>query len=262
MYFQHFPKLLYDIDGNGERIVPDLTAYTHIQSRLLDDVTYYRFYDINDGDRPDNVSMQLYGSSKYYWTFFIINEHLNNVYDDWPKGSRYFDAWLRKKYSNIAAVVNPRSSYLPENTIEGKFEIGELCTGQLSGSAGRIVAKYPTLGYVEIEPIYTSASHRDPASHFTSAGESIFGSSSQDSISADSIVPMYNAPHHHVYTHHENSDMIGRTTAMPHIVNTRPVSILEHESTREIENSRIRVIKKELIESAAREFRREMTRQA
>ena len=253
MYFRHFPKVAYRAGGMEEpRLATNLASYAHIDFNTLDDVSYYRFYDISDGDRPDNVSELLYGTPIYYWTFFVVNEHLNSLYDDWPKGSRHFDQWIAARYSNLAAVVDLRPDYLPDNRIEGKFRIGEQCTGQLSDGVGVVEAKFPTLGFVEI---------RRTAGAFQESGESIVGSDTQDSVAADRIVPLYEAPHHYVDADGEATTREdGEENELGHRPAVRAVSILEHERERELRNSRIRVVKKERIESVAAAFRREMAR--
>ena len=246
MYFRYFPRIDYDIDGTGfTQSVPNLTAFSALGLNDLDELAYYNYYNIQDGDRPDNVSQLLYGTPNYYWTFFLINNHLNNSYDDWPKGNQFFDQWIRSKYSNYAAIVDIPNRFQPENEITGKFFIGEECRGLASNAQGIIVAKFPTLRYVEIE--VTNGNFRE-------SGEVILGITSEDSINAGSVVPMWQAPKHHIDT---TTEKIVR----PRLEGTRPVTILEFERTREIENSRIRVLKQDVIADVIIEFQREMSRQ-
>ena len=265
-YFRSFPKIYYDINRDGNpQICRNLTAFSRINLDFLDPLTYYRYYDIQDGDRPDNVSESLYGTPDHYWTFFLINENLNNVYDDWPKGSRYFDQWVRRKYTNLAAVADLREMHSPVNDIAGKYRLEEECRGLLSNATGVIVSKFPTLGYVEI---------RRTSGTFRADGESILGITSEDSVSADRIVPMYDAPKYHVAERRlsetvpsmengrrvlmENVIEIGQRTRR-RLIGTRPVSILEYEKERETRNSRIRVIRENLINEVVIEFGRQMS---
>ena len=56
----------------------NLTAYVDIVDRLKDNIAFYEYYYIIEGDRPDQVSMQLYGTTNAYWTFFIFNNKPSN----------------------------------------------------------------------------------------------------------------------------------------------------------------------------------------
>ena len=246
MYFQHFPKVQYDIDGSGFlQNIPNITAFSTIFQGVVDDVAYYNYYNIQDGDRPDNVSYLLYDTPNFYWTFFLINDHLNNVYDDWPKGSQFFDKWLRTKYSNLAAQTVVTPTHHAPNDVAGRFNVGELCQGSQSGAVGTIVAKFPTLGYLEIEPI---------SGTFFASGETVLGLTSEDNITASAITPLWMAPHH--YT----DDRTGEQTRRK-LRDTTAVSILQYERERELENSLIRVIKREFIQRVIFEFKREMALQ-
>ena len=73
-YFSNFANIDYDFDGSGiQRSVKNLAQYSTIISKNIDDATFYSYYNIQDGARPDNVSEELYGTPEYYWTFFIVN---------------------------------------------------------------------------------------------------------------------------------------------------------------------------------------------
>ena len=244
-YFRYFPRINIDIEGNGiYRTVPNLTAFSTILLNQIDSVTYYNYYNIQDGYRPDNVSEDLYGTPDLYWTFFLINDHLNNVYDDWPKGTRFFDKWLRAKYNNLAATTAVTRTFDAPNEIAGKFNVGETVTGQVSNARGFLVAKFPTLGYIEIEHEYGT---------FRETGESILGVTSEDSIISNGVVPLWLAPHHYI------DDATGEPTRRK-LRDTTAVSILEFERERETLNSRIRVIKQEVIGEVVLGFEQEMSR--
>ena len=70
-YFRKFPQVEYKFGNEtNTALIQDLTVYIDIIDQLKDDATAYSFYDILDGDRPDQVSNTLYGSNKFYWTFY------------------------------------------------------------------------------------------------------------------------------------------------------------------------------------------------
>lgn len=145
MYFSNFPTTYYEFNDDIKRKVVDLTAFSKLGTSLLDDVTFYSFYDIQDGERPDQVSQKLYGSPEYYWTFFLLNANIKNVYDDWPRSSIELQEYLTVKYPDQCLLTN--------DDISQKFEIGETVFGQISGALGKVSAKYPSNGYMAVRPI-------------------------------------------------------------------------------------------------------------
>ena len=49
-YFQFFPRIEYDLDANGQtRAIVDTFRFAKIVTDFKDDITFYRFYDIQEG---------------------------------------------------------------------------------------------------------------------------------------------------------------------------------------------------------------------
>lgn len=241
-YFKNFQKVGYDLDGDGyQSQLTNLTHFSRIGTKYLDDVSFYSYYNISEGERPDMVSYKLYDSTEYYWTFFIINSGLFNAFNDWPKGTADLKDFVEAKYQNIAAISAPIGSQ-GFDEIAGKFVIGETVQGGVSGALGTIVAKYPTLGYIEIAP--TSGT-------FNENGEGIYGIESQDFLTCSSVIQRAYAPRYHI------DDSTGEQT-IRRLAGTSPVTNFEWEYERNIEKSKIRVIKPKYIREVAREFRKEM----
>ena len=87
-FFQLFPKTTYDFQLNGIRnSIIDIFRYVDVLDDLVNNFTGYQFIDIQDGERPDQLSMRLYGTPDYYWTFFVMNDFLKDGLRNWPKGS-------------------------------------------------------------------------------------------------------------------------------------------------------------------------------
>ena len=76
-YMQQLHAILYKF-GNETKPVffPELNSYVDILDQLKVDQAFYEDYTILSGDRPDIVSNKLYNSPDYYWTFYMLNDHL------------------------------------------------------------------------------------------------------------------------------------------------------------------------------------------
>ena len=116
-FFREYPKIRYDLYSNGSSIeITDICRAVAINKfNLPDDAQSYIYYNIFDGDRPDIVSHKLYGTEKYYWTFFLLNNRLRAGLNlEWPLSQRDFTRYIDREYGNYSAIT-----ILPQKTING-----------------------------------------------------------------------------------------------------------------------------------------------
>ena len=53
-YFTQFPKLIYDVAGNGiEKVVPDIFRRIKIRDKVKDAYALLDKYDVEPGEKPD-----------------------------------------------------------------------------------------------------------------------------------------------------------------------------------------------------------------
>lgn len=67
--------------------------------RILDRIDVYYDYTIKDGERPDTIAYDYYGSETYAWLVMITN----NIYDpyyQWPLTSKQMFDFLTRKYGD------------------------------------------------------------------------------------------------------------------------------------------------------------------
>ena len=109
-FFRQFPITTYDFLRNGVRTnIVDLFRNVTASSKIkLDRNIAYTYYRIQNGDRPDVVSQKLYDDPDYYWTFFIINDHLKTGMNAWPLASHNMEEFLTREYDpySVISMVN------------------------------------------------------------------------------------------------------------------------------------------------------------
>jgi len=126
-YFKHFPKIDYRF-GNNESTVEfqDIGAYIDIVDQVKEYSIFYEAYNIQNGQRADQVSMELYGSSNYYWTFFLLNDSLRT--GGWPISDGDLYSKVKEYYPHMA-FTTPGTSVLKESIDNNKgrfwFPTGE-----------------------------------------------------------------------------------------------------------------------------------------
>lgn len=229
-YFRYFPKIPYDLDDNkATRDIVDVFRLAKIISAIEDDITFYRNYTIQEGERPDHVSTKLYGSQEYYWTFFLINETMKNSYNDWPRARNEVEEWTDEHYSG---------DYIKYTNydLSTKFEVGETVQGLISGATATIVDKDTNLGWIRINN--RTGTFQD--------NELFRGLTSLDNGTIEGTGAFKFAAHHY----EKDGYIVTRDTPLAAIVTNYDYEIEANEARREI-----KVIRPEFITRVKRQFR-------
>ena len=205
-FFKQFPLVNYDIglDGSITKMVNIFRSVRPIQN-YIDNPSLYKFYQIENGERPDIISQKLYGTPDFYWTFFVVNEFLHDGYKVWPMSQEQMLKYLTSEYSGYA--VNTRISYTDnniQNSLAGNFKLGETITGETSGASGTLTKKNIDLNQLVIQNMTSSLSFN--GRKYTSGEydntsslpfEKITGSTSRDQVQSYDVWPYAEAPHHY-----------------------------------------------------------------
>ena len=116
-FFKQFPKIDYNLFEQGDlRSITDIYRHVDVKDIGIDPFVSYAYYEINEGDRPDNVSQQLYGSTDYYWTFFIINDTLKAGLSAWPQSTLGLERYITREYDQYSVLTFSPVSQTQNNT--------------------------------------------------------------------------------------------------------------------------------------------------
>ena len=103
--FSVFPIVEY----NGYNLKNILTKIAPIRENFSKYEVYYP-YTIRDGERPDTIAYDYYGSSQYAWLVMIAND-IYDPYRQWPYSYRQFYDYLLKKYGEVETLKDNISHY-------------------------------------------------------------------------------------------------------------------------------------------------------
>ena len=104
MYFAKFPKIMYDILGDGNTtVVTDLLRRVKIKSSIKDSLTMFDTYSVEGGESPETIAYKLYGDSKYHYVILLLN-NITDRYYGWPLGDSEFETYVTKKYAEPGAI--------------------------------------------------------------------------------------------------------------------------------------------------------------
>jgi len=174
-YFNSFPLTSYLFGKEKNPVVfQDISAYADLIDNVKDQSSFYTYYQIKDGDRPDHVSQKLYGTDAFHWTFFLLNDNIRA--QGWPLEYNEVRSRAEKIYENT--VIRTR------NEIFDTFQVGQTVSGSQSGASGTIIRRNLDNGQLVIEGTHTFKS-----------GETV--TSGSESTTIVSFSEEYNALHHY-----------------------------------------------------------------
>src|SRR5210317_964593 len=260
-FFKNFPKVEYDFNRTGiKQNMVDLFRSVRALPSFLDNYSAYKFYDIENGERPDIVSRRLYGTSQYYWTFFVINDFLHDGMRAWPLSQEDLFDYITKQYEGYAIETNPvivrdTDGLITDhrNSLSGRFTLGETITGATSGASGTLKLKNADLSQLVIQDV-TGGAFIGTAGSST---ELVVGQTSGDSASTWNVYPYAEAPYYYYKTDDAlkkpvtNSDhIIGGVDPLQLSYVTNRAHIIEEND----EHSKIRIIDPVYVERFVDQF--------
>ena len=203
-FFEQFPRVKYDFNRKGvQQNMVDLFRSVRPLPTFLDEYSAYSYFNVQNGERPDVVSERIYGTSDYYWTFFIVNEHLHDGYRAWPLSQEDMYDYLAKQYEGYVITTDP---VIVRNTdglitdhqdsLAGRFQIGETVTGSVSGASGKLTRKNIDMNQLIVQNVTGGAFIGDP-DLVNQATELVVGQTSNDSVSTHTVYKYADAPYYY-----------------------------------------------------------------
>lgn len=111
MYFEDFPKFVYDFEINGQKkviLITDITRNVRFRKELLSNISLWDEYDIVDDETPEIIAEKLYGNANYHWILMLLNERFDYV-ADFPLAYPKLVEYVEDKYGS--ANVNADHHY-------------------------------------------------------------------------------------------------------------------------------------------------------
>ena len=101
-YFKHLPDILYQSplshkNSSGDYInIKNIFRRTKLKDYLAGNVSLFNKYVIEDGERPDTIAENLYGSSQYDFVVVLV-AGITNINQQWPvQDYQVYDVALAK----------------------------------------------------------------------------------------------------------------------------------------------------------------------
>ncbi len=88
----------------GVMKMTNTTVHVRLVDRLKKNITVLYDYAIQDGERPDTVSQNLYGTTEYTWVILMVNSIFSLF--DWPLQTDEFNNYIIERYGSVTAAQN------------------------------------------------------------------------------------------------------------------------------------------------------------
>ena len=272
-FFKHIPDILYDFKSDGEfHRAKDMFRTFGVWSYLQEGISGYSYYRITDGERPDVTAAKLYGDSTLYWTFFLVNENLQD-FNDWPKSQVLFNKFIDRKYSGTCLVASSSTDIVDRVK---KFTLGEKVSQSSSiyGFVTNVDATHNRIILNDVQGIFTAGGTATAAIRIANDGSTIPSDGIPKSFVISSVQNEEDAVHHYLDSNNQkttvesytsdvtNTPFDGGTTASNEgggyynysTTNNTLVTNLEYEREVNEEKHLIRYIPGQYVERVIREF--------
>lgn len=192
-YFKNMSIIGYNFGSNEKPVMfNDLSQYVDVIDGVKDNIAFYNQYTIVSGERPDTLSYKLYGTTDYYWTFFLMNDSLRK--QGWPIYAHEILETAQTKYPYRIVTTN--------TDISNTFPVGQVVTGSQSGTVGRVVKRILDFGQLVIDTSLTPGDYfgKYPNRENFSPTENITYTSEEGAFYNATLIKeseQYNAVHHY-----------------------------------------------------------------
>lgn len=252
-FFRKFPLTSYQTDykdPNSNQVVVDLFRGIKVDIDKIDNANAYILYDIQDGMRPDQISFELYETPEYFWTFFLINEHLRGGLHNWPKSYNQLVQFAENKYDRLVALPETKSGYsglVGHLIAEKEIVIGSTIRGSVTGATATIDAIDASLNHLYFTNVNGTFSNTDAL--LLENGET-FQNNTQYKVT---FIAEINAPHHYVDT---SGNRIERIPFSESDTNTYiPITNLQYEEDENDKYTSIRVLTPGMVDTFAETYK-------
>lgn len=250
-YFKNLPLTSYNFqdDPNSRTLVVDIFRQVRADMRI-DDANAYTFYEIQENERPDQVSWKFYDTPEYFWTFFLINDHLWDGLHSWPKEYNELQDYIADKYTKTFITGYLNAGYTGSNhlVLDQEWVVGETITGNLTGHTAEISEIDTFMNRLEIINATGDFAQDEYIMGSTSGGRWV-----RSQPYDFSVEEQINAAHHY-----EDIDgmEIPRTLFSKGETEVFEVTHREYERRLNDDRQQIRVLKRDLVEDFARAYKK------
>lgn len=112
-FYDLFPKINYNITqkrpANTEQVT-NIFLRLGVVKNLINNISSYYVYDIEDGDTPEIVAEKVYNDAGAAWLIMLSNNMMDGQFD-WPLDYKSFQQYIIEKYGSVEAAKTKPHHY-------------------------------------------------------------------------------------------------------------------------------------------------------
>lgn len=112
MFFKSIPSINYKLKGKSV-VTKDIFRRVGLDRQINSRLALESYY-VRDGETPDIVANNVYGSSKYHWVLLTVN-NIVNPYEEWPRRDSELFEYTESKYG-VGNALKDHHYRLTSNT--------------------------------------------------------------------------------------------------------------------------------------------------
>jgi len=188
-YFNNFSRVNYRFGNETElEAFQNISTYVDVIDQVKDDIAFYNTFEIPEGMRPDQLSMKLYDTPVFHWTFYLLNDKLR--LQGWPLSNHELEDKVKRDYPNT--VITTKESLV------GKFKVGQTVVGSQSGVSGKILHRNVDIGQLTIESTSTLAFQVSPSPEAVTSTFASPGGTTTETINISSFSAEHLGANHYI----------------------------------------------------------------
>lgn len=118
-YFDSVPNIKYAMQINKAGVgsyveLKDFWRLMRVRDNVFAEDTLYYEYNVNNGERPEQISFNEYGDERFYWTILQIND-ITDFWSQWPLDQVELETFINNKYGNQADEI---SHYVTQRVVD------------------------------------------------------------------------------------------------------------------------------------------------
>lgn len=126
MFFKSMPAFTYKVNDDTI-ITKDIFQRVGLDRQIKTSLALESYY-IQDGDTPDILANNLYGSSRYHWVLLIVND-ITNVHDQWPRRQEELLTYTKEKYGSGNHLNDHHYRLVSDTTITVDYDPAAISNG-------------------------------------------------------------------------------------------------------------------------------------
>lgn len=131
-FFSYYPKIQYSLndDLNEVKLVTNILFRFEMEEQFKNNSLAYYFYNVNDGEKPEDIAYKVYGSSERHWIILMMNNIIDPL-SQWPLDYRTLVEYIIDKYENEGGyewAKTTTQAYIIRDTITTTDNFGSKTT--------------------------------------------------------------------------------------------------------------------------------------